>query len=288
MDRCLRASSACADRDALELLAELEALHDVFLPGASFGGAKLEPSDVDLAAASFGRVTLSLDAFTTKLYQRLFAEHPRLRSLFPHDLGPQRQKLGHALKLAVDSLRAPARLSALLEDLGRTHLRLGVTPDDLALLGEHLLETLREIDAEHWNEALRAAWTRAWKVVLEALLRGYDQAGRDALRGPEGSEHRDHSQGSSVVANPAAHSLHPRRGHPARVPGLRQRPRRPPALAGLAEPGRGLVALPSFQRVPARTLRRFLASSSTTSAAPAFRTVVRAPTASRRGFATFG
>jgi serine/threonine protein kinase/pimeloyl-ACP methyl ester carboxylesterase len=174
VDRCLRASLAERYRDAVELLAELEALNEVFLPAASFGTRQLETSDVDLAVASFGRVTLSLDTFTTRLYERLFAEQPHLRPLFPHDLASQRQKLGHALKLAVDSLRAPARLTALLEDLGRTHLRLGVAPDDLALLGEHLVETLREVDAEHWNQALQTAWTRAWKVMLEALLRGYD------------------------------------------------------------------------------------------------------------------
>jgi pimeloyl-ACP methyl ester carboxylesterase/hemoglobin-like flavoprotein/predicted Ser/Thr protein kinase len=175
VDRCLRPSPLERYRDALELLAELEALNDVFLPAASFGAPRLEASDVERTAASFARVTASLDEFTIRLYERLFAEQPRLRPLFPRDLTQQRQKLAHALKVTVDSLRTPARLTALLEDLGRTHLRLGVTRDDLALLGEHLLATLRELDAEHWEPALQSAWTRAWQVVLEALLRGYEE-----------------------------------------------------------------------------------------------------------------
>ena len=48
--------------------------------------------------------------------------------MFPADMAEQRFKLESALQLAVDGLRKPDRLAALMEHLGRRHAAYGVEP----------------------------------------------------------------------------------------------------------------------------------------------------------------
>lgn len=174
VDRCLRRSPEERYASAAELRAELEALHSVFLPRGHHAGPPTVDQVAEEVASSFTRVVPRIGAFSTRLYERLFDAHPRLRALFPESMEAQKEKLGHALKLVVDGLQRPERLAPAIVDLGRRHLGYGVAAEDLALLGEVLLDTLREFDAESWSEGAESGWRRAWSFLHDSMVRGYE------------------------------------------------------------------------------------------------------------------
>jgi hemoglobin-like flavoprotein len=174
VDRCVRRSPEERYASAAELRAELEALHSVFLPRGHHVGPPSVDQVAEDVASSFTRVAPRIAAFSTRLYERLFDAHPRLRALFPESMDAQKEKLGHALKLVVDGLQRPDRLAPAIVDLGRRHLGYGVGAEDLALLGDVLLETLREFDAESWSEGTESGWRRAWSFLHDSMVRGYE------------------------------------------------------------------------------------------------------------------
>jgi pimeloyl-ACP methyl ester carboxylesterase/hemoglobin-like flavoprotein len=109
---------------------------------------------------------------TTRLYERLFADDPNLRRLFPEDLSAQQTKLAHALKLAIDGLADPEALAPVLEDLGRRHVHYGVAPSHFVLLEKALLGSLAEIEGDAWTPELERAWRRAFAFIEGAMRRG--------------------------------------------------------------------------------------------------------------------
>ena len=121
--------------------------------------------------ASFARIAPRADPFVARMYERLFADHPGLRALFPVDLADQRRKLFGALVAVVDNLQRPDRLVPLLEDLGRRHAAYGVTLDSFDAVGAALLGAIGEFDAP-LRTATRAAWARAYALVAQAMQRG--------------------------------------------------------------------------------------------------------------------
>jgi serine/threonine protein kinase len=157
---------------AVELAEALEAVDVVFrgfqklsMPtGSGADGAAI-------VAASFARVSDRTEAFFSRVYERLFAENPTLRPLFPADIEELRGKLASTIRLSISQLRDPVTLVPMLEDLGRRHVGYGVAPSDLQIFGGVLLATVAEFDAD-WNESIRAAWQRAYDAMAGAMLSG--------------------------------------------------------------------------------------------------------------------
>ncbi|MCC7535954.1 MAG: protein kinase [Deltaproteobacteria bacterium] len=183
VDRCVRRLPEERYADAGEVcdaLEELEALLRSLrmLPGRD-PRANAPPRDDDgiaLVEASFARVAPRAQELIAGFYDRLFARTPEIRHLFPADMAEQRFKLESALQLAVESLRKPDRLAALIEHIGRRHAAYGVEPAHLAHFAPPLVATLAELDGAHWSDATRDAWDRALQLLVEVMLRGLRSA----------------------------------------------------------------------------------------------------------------
>src|SRR5204862_4411210 len=109
--------------------------------------------------------------FCARVYDRLFADHPELRALFPAEMAGQRRKLLGALVAIVNNLQNPVRLIPLLEDLGQRHAAYGVTLDSFDAVGAALLGAIRDFD-DQLDDAAAAAWTRAYAKIAQAMQRG--------------------------------------------------------------------------------------------------------------------
>ncbi len=126
VDRCLRRNPLERYESAVALRVALEELESVFLPASAGIDAISLQGETLAAAASLARVSPRMNEFTERLYEELFKRAPHLRDLFPDEMGRQREKLWHALKLAVEGLREPEKLAPVLRDLGRRHATFGV------------------------------------------------------------------------------------------------------------------------------------------------------------------
>ncbi|HEU4733142.1 MAG TPA: alpha/beta fold hydrolase [Kofleriaceae bacterium] len=188
VDRAIRRRREERFQSAQDMRDALEAIQSVYYPfGNPFSGPSggaAEPAacatsgsalagtdDALQITASFTRIAPRADEFCARVYERLFADHPELRPLFPADMEAQRRKLLGALVAIVDNLARPERIVPLLEDLGRRHAAYGVEPASLDAVGTALIGAIGEFDAG-LDDAIRAAWLRAYTRIAEAMQRG--------------------------------------------------------------------------------------------------------------------
>jgi serine/threonine protein kinase/pimeloyl-ACP methyl ester carboxylesterase/hemoglobin-like flavoprotein len=213
VDRAIRRRRDERFQSAQEVRDALEAIRSLYRPfGRRFGEPPGEPpgpaldgdgggtpgaptpaaagvagdDDAPLITASFARIAPRADAFSARVYERLFAEHPELRAMFPIEMAGQRRKLLGALIAIVDNLQAPDRLVLLLEDLGRRHAVYGVRPENFDAVGAALLGAIGDFD-DAIAEPVLAAWTRAYARIAQAMQRGLAAERVTVPPGPPGS-----------------------------------------------------------------------------------------------------
>jgi pimeloyl-ACP methyl ester carboxylesterase/hemoglobin-like flavoprotein/tRNA A-37 threonylcarbamoyl transferase component Bud32 len=180
IDTCLRRDSRARYDTAAELRVELEKVKSVYLSADEVEDVRLS-GVARVVADSFARMLPRADKLVSGVYTRLFATDPEVRALFPEELVAQKTKLAHALKLAIDGLQEPERLVGMLRELGRRHAGYGVTPAHFETLGQALHSTVREIDAESWNDELAQAWRQAYAFISTAMRQGLAGAGETAV-----------------------------------------------------------------------------------------------------------
>jgi NAD(P)H-flavin reductase/hemoglobin-like flavoprotein len=103
-------------------------------------------------------------------YARIFHDHPDTRDMFPVMMDVQRDRMLRALIRIVQELTSPERLAPYLAQLGRDHRKFGVEPAHYALVGEALIETLRECGGPAWTPEVEAAWERALGKVATIMV----------------------------------------------------------------------------------------------------------------------
>ena len=83
-----------------------------------------------------------------------------------------------ALAMVVGSLRSPAAIMPLLQDMGRRHIAYGVRPEHYATVGEALLWALEQAQGEDFTPETSAAWAAAYDLVASAMLEPTSRASR--------------------------------------------------------------------------------------------------------------
>ncbi|REF00166.1 globin domain-containing protein [Thermomonospora umbrina] len=139
------------------------------------------PSDATIIKESFALIEPDAEKATAYFHGRLFAEHPRLRALFPPAMDGQRDRLLEALVRIVWNLDRPEALGGYLHRLGRDHRRLGLRPEHYAAVGTALIATLRRFGGSGWTPRIEAAWTSAYSAAAAAMI---DAAEADAAHAP--------------------------------------------------------------------------------------------------------
>jgi serine/threonine protein kinase/pimeloyl-ACP methyl ester carboxylesterase/truncated hemoglobin YjbI len=171
VDRAIRRRRAERFQTAQEMRDALEAIRALYQPFGVPEAPVAPDDDAGQISASFARLAPRADELPARVYERLFADHPELRPLFPAEMAAQRRKLFGALAAVVDNLHHPERLLPLLEDLGRRHAAYGVRPEHFDAVGAALLGAIGDLDAQ-LDEPARAAWGRAYAKIAQVMQRG--------------------------------------------------------------------------------------------------------------------
>lgn len=134
----------------------------------------------DLVEQSFRLVQKNKSHFTTVFYQKLFEKSPQLKPLFlKTDLSKQSEKLYGSLVLLVENLNQPETLKAVLGPLGEKHKNYGAIEQHYPLVGEVLIETLKECTDGNWNTEIEKAWIDTYTAVVKMMLEGTESAPTD-------------------------------------------------------------------------------------------------------------
>ena len=150
-----------------------------------------EPSAATVRA-TLPAVGAALGEITERFYAGLFAARPDLlRDLFNRGnqaAGTQRQALaGSIAAFATHLLEHPDRRpDAMLTRIAHKHASLGVTPEQYALVHEHLFAAIADVLGEAVTPEVAAAWDEVYWLMANALVaiekRLYEEAGEPGRR----------------------------------------------------------------------------------------------------------
>lgn len=108
-------------------------------------------------------------AIGTMFYGRLFEIAPELRKMFSTDIETQAGKLIDTLSVAIGTLKDPAALNVILENLARRHAGYGVRDEHYDTVGAALVWTLEQAFGDALTPQLRAAWIALYGNVAATM-----------------------------------------------------------------------------------------------------------------------
>lgn len=129
----------------------------------------MNSDQIDLIQASFQRVAPRGPELVASFYRRLFNEHPEVRSLFPHQMEQQQEKLLQTLAYAVNGLKHPESLLPIVRNLGTAHRGYAVKPQHYGFVATALLDALRDIDGHMFTNEVATAWTDCIMLIAKEM-----------------------------------------------------------------------------------------------------------------------
>ena len=130
----------------------------------------LSARDIAAVQDSFARVAPQADALARDFYVRLFAANPEVRSLFPADMAPQRDKLVATLAYVVRGLHDFASIEKAVRDLGVRHRGYRAVPAHYKAVGIALLDSLGAVLGPRWTPELADAWKTVYKSLASTMI----------------------------------------------------------------------------------------------------------------------
>ncbi|MBY6186763.1 NO-inducible flavohemoprotein [Marinobacter hydrocarbonoclasticus] len=112
-------------------------------------------------------------ALTAHFYQRMFKHNPELKEVFnlshQHN-GRQPAALFDAIAAYGSHLEDLSALTAAVERIAHKHTGFLIEPAQYAIVGEHLLATLRELGGEAVTDEVIEAWGKAYGLLAQVFI----------------------------------------------------------------------------------------------------------------------
>jgi nitric oxide dioxygenase len=107
------------------------------------------------------------------MYGRLFEVAPRVTKIFE---GRDSTRQRRTVQILRESFEDLSSLVPELEALGARHAEWGVTPNDYAIMGPILIESMASAVDPYWRSEYTTAWAGLFEIVQGIMLRGAEQA----------------------------------------------------------------------------------------------------------------
>ncbi|MGQ4650019.1 globin domain-containing protein [Lyngbya aestuarii] len=110
---------------------------------------------------------------TTRMYEIMFHKHPEVKAQFDMSAqanGTQPARLATAVysyATHIDDLKA---LKAMVEKIAHRHVETHVLPEEYPIVGECLLQAIKEVLGDAATEELMTAWTEAYQALAEVFI----------------------------------------------------------------------------------------------------------------------
>lgn len=106
-------------------------------------------------------------AITTRMYERLFTEHPEVAEMFTTP--GQQERLADAVLAYCENIDNVEALLPVVKNIAKKHVKAGVAAEQYDVVGGHLLgamvDVLGELDA-----TIIEAWASAYNVLAEVFI----------------------------------------------------------------------------------------------------------------------
>ena len=126
---------------------------------------------------SFARVRHDMGAQSVFFYEALFRRAPEFRKLFREDIEGQGMKFMTTLEAIIEKLDQQGAVDEEYTNLGRKHAGLGIKASQFDVMGEALIDTMRNVLDDELTPELEATWRKAYALVSENMIRRGEMAG---------------------------------------------------------------------------------------------------------------
>jgi hemoglobin-like flavoprotein len=131
----------------------------------------MTPDQVRLVQESFAKLVPIADQAASMFYERLFEIAPQVRAMFPPDMAEQQRKLMATLTIVVGGLSNLESILPAASSLATRHVAYGARPEHYPVVGAALLWTLEQGLGKEWNEEVADAWTAAYAMLSDFMIK---------------------------------------------------------------------------------------------------------------------
>lgn len=152
----------------------------------------MTPEQLQLVRSSYATLGDAAPAMAIDFYHRLFAADPSAEALFTNGPDVMSVKFAAELDAIVEAISSFDAFAPRVRDLAARHVGYGVQTQHYHAVGEALIGALAAHLAPVWDDALEAAWRRAYNLVAEVMM-----AAAADLRAPATAGRRSGPQGAA-------------------------------------------------------------------------------------------
>lgn len=106
-------------------------------------------------------------------YKKLFARHPELYNMFNQTnqkRGLQQEALAYGVYLAGENIDDFGPIESMIRRVAEKHRALGVKPEQYPVVGEALLDAVKEVLGNAATDDIMNAWEKAYNYIADAFM----------------------------------------------------------------------------------------------------------------------
>ena len=110
---------------------------------------------------------------TTRMYEIMFQAHPEVKEQFDMSAqanGSQPAKLANAVYSYASQIDNLPALQSMVETIARRHVQTLVRPDEYPIVGECLLQAMKDVLGDAATDEVMEAWKEAYGVLAEIFI----------------------------------------------------------------------------------------------------------------------
>ena len=103
-------------------------------------------------------------------YSKLFTQMPGLKKMFKSPMTDQYKKLTNMLSMIVGRLQNLDEVTEDIQQMAKRHVGYGVKAAHYKEVGDALLWTLEQGLGNDWNEEVKEAWNKCYKMLADTMI----------------------------------------------------------------------------------------------------------------------
>ncbi|MGD6846039.1 NO-inducible flavohemoprotein [Rossellomorea aquimaris] len=110
---------------------------------------------------------------TSTFYKNLFTNHPELLNIFNHanqKKGRQQTALANTVYAAAQNIDKLEMILPVVKQIAHKHRSLGVKPEHYPIVGEHLLQAIKQVLGDAATDEIIEAWGEAYGVIARVFI----------------------------------------------------------------------------------------------------------------------
>ncbi|MBE9034257.1 globin domain-containing protein [aff. Roholtiella sp. LEGE 12411] len=110
---------------------------------------------------------------TTRMYEIMFRNHPEIKEQFDMSAqadGSQSTRLATAVYSYATQIDNLPALKSMVEKIAHRHVQTDVLPAQYPIVGESLLQAMKDVLGKAATEEVMSAWTEAYEVLSEVFI----------------------------------------------------------------------------------------------------------------------